>query len=90
MRPLVWQKDNRQAVTSAELELQILQAVKAAPDCENLVGVFVQVTTPKSHLEPNWKIRGVRFGNADRKIVSEALTTVVNRLQQKYRISAPK
>jgi hypothetical protein len=90
MRPLVWRKDKRRAVTSAELELEILQAVKAAPDCESLIGVFVQPATPKSHLEPNWEIRGVRFGNADRKIVSEALTMVVNRLQQKYRISTPK
>ena len=90
MRHAVWRKDKRCAVTSAELELEILQAVKAAPDCENLIGVFVQPTTPKSHLEPNWEIRGVRFGKADRKIVSEALTTVVTRLQQKYRISAQK
>jgi hypothetical protein len=90
MRHMVWRKDKRRAISSAELQLEILQAVKAAPDCEDLIEVIVQPTTPKSHLEPNWEIRGVRFGKADRKIVSEALTTVVTRLRQEYRISGPK
>jgi hypothetical protein len=90
MRRRTWRKGERRSMTSAELQLEILQAVKTAPDCENLIGVFVQPTTPKTDLEANWEIQGVRFGNADRKIVNEALTTVVSRLQQKYRISAPK
>jgi hypothetical protein len=86
----MWRKGERRSMTSAELQLKILQAVKATPDCENLIGVFVQPTTPKTDLEPNWEIQGVRFGKTDRKLVNEALATVITRLQQKYRISAPK
>jgi hypothetical protein len=90
MKRMIWRKDERRSITSAELELEILQAVKAAPDRENLIGVFVQPRTPKSHLEPNWELRGVKFGKADRKTANEALATVVTSLQQKFRISAPK
>ena len=87
---MIWRKDKRRSITSAELQLAILQAVKAAPGCEKFVGVFVQPTTPKAPLEPNWEVHGVRFGKADRKTVNEALAIVVTRLQRNFRISAPK
>jgi hypothetical protein len=88
MRHMIWRQDKRRSVSSTELQLEILQAVKAAPDCENLIDVFVQPTTPKSHLEPNWEVRGVRFGKADRKVANETLAAVVARLQRKFRVSA--
>ena len=90
MRHMIGRKDNRRSITSEELQLAILEAVKATPDCENLIEVFVQPTTPKSHLEPNWEVHGVRFGKADRKIANETLATVVTNLQQKFRVNAPK
>jgi hypothetical protein len=34
--------------------------------------------------EPNWEVRGVRLGKANRKTAGEALATVVMRLQQEF------
>jgi hypothetical protein len=68
--------------------LAISEAVKkAAPGCEEFVGVMVQQDRPKSHLDPNWAIRGVKFGKADRKVVDEALATVVERMQREFLLS---
>jgi hypothetical protein len=83
-----WRKDHRVSKTTLELELAISEAVKsAAPGCEDFVGVIVRHTAPKSHLDPNWEVRGVKFGKADRKMVDQALATVVDRMQQEFRLS---
>jgi hypothetical protein len=82
-----WRKDRRILIPAAELELKIAEATRAAPGCEGFIGVVVQPKTPKSRLDPNWQIRGVRFGNADRKITSERLATVVTHLEQEYRLA---
>jgi len=75
-------------MTTPELELAISEAVKkAASGCEDFVGVIVQRNTPKSRLDPNWAIRGVKFGNADRKVADEALATVVERMQRELLLS---
>ena len=74
-------------MTPAELELAIAEAVrKASPACEGFLSVIVEPKTPKSRLDPDWDIRGVRFGKADRKMVDEALSTVVKRMQQEIRL----
>jgi hypothetical protein len=73
-------------ITAAELESAIKKAVKIAPGCKDFIGVVVQPITAKSRLDPNWEVRGVRFGNADRKTVNEYLAVVVVRLQQEFRL----
>jgi hypothetical protein len=81
-------KELRVSITIPELELAILEAVKkAAPSCEEFVGVIIRHETPKSRLDPNWAIRGVKFGNADRKMANEALATVVERMQREFLLS---
>ena len=83
-----WSKDRRVSMTTPELELAISEAVKkAASGCEDFVGVIVLRKTPKSHLDPNWAIRGVKFGKADRKVADEALATVVERMQRELLLS---
>jgi hypothetical protein len=83
-----WRNDRRVSMTTPELELAISEAVKnAAPGCEDFVGVIVQHKTPKSRLDPNWAIRGVKFGKADRQVTDEALTTVVERMQREFLLS---
>jgi hypothetical protein len=83
-----WAKDHRISMTAAELELAILEAVqKAAPGCEDFVAVIVQYEKPKSHLDPNWSIRGVKFGKANRKMVDEALKTVLERMRREFRLN---
>jgi hypothetical protein len=85
-----WRKDRRATITPAELELAIAEAVrKTAPECQDFIGVIVHRRTPKIRLDPNWAVRGVRFGKADRKMVDEALAIVVEQLQQEFRLTEP-
>jgi hypothetical protein len=85
--PKWWSRDGRVSITAKELELTIAEAVKAAPGCEAFVDVIVQRTTPKSRLDANWEIRGIRFGGMDRQIAREALSPIVQRLQQRFRLT---
>jgi hypothetical protein len=85
--PKWWSKDTRVSKTAEELELMIRDAVKAAPGCEAFVGVIIQRTTPKSRLESNWEIRGIRFGGMDREIAREALTPIIEQMQREFRLT---
>jgi hypothetical protein len=79
-------EDLRVSISAAELESAIGQALKAAPGCEDFIGVLVRAKRPKSDPDPNWEVRGLRFGNSPRETVNEALATVVARLQQEFRL----
>lgn len=81
-----WDKQLEVPITAAELESAIKKAVKVAPGCKDFIGVVVQPITAKSRLDPNWEVRGVRFGNADRKSANEYLAVVVARLQQEFQL----
>jgi hypothetical protein len=85
---LWWRKERRVSMTTPELESAISEALKkAGPGCEDFVGVIVRHEPPKSHFDPNWTIRGVKFGNADRKMANEALATVVERMKREFLLS---
>jgi hypothetical protein len=64
-----------------------LAVKKANPDCNPFVGVIVERTKPKSSLETNWAIRGIKFGRADRNKAKEAVDTIVERLQQEFKLN---
>jgi hypothetical protein len=85
--PKWWSKDDRVSITAKELEFTIAEAVKATPGCEAFVDVIVQRTTPKSRLDANWEIRGIRFGGMDRQIAREALTPIIQRMQRRFRLT---
>jgi hypothetical protein len=82
-----WSRDGRVSKTTEELELAITEAVKATPGCEDFVGVIVQRITPKSRLDATWELRGIKFGPTDRKLAREALTPIVERMQQEFRVA---
>jgi hypothetical protein len=78
----------RKPIASKQLEAAITEAVKDnAPGCENFVGVIVQRTAPKSPSDPNWSIKGVRFGVVNREEAGKALSIVVARMQQEFSLS---
>ena len=81
-----WSRDGRVSKTTEELELTITEAVRTAPGCEAFVGVIVQRTTPKSRLDANWELRGIRFGGMDRQIARQVLTPIVQRMQREFRL----
>jgi hypothetical protein len=69
-------------------EMVITQAVRnGVPDCEAFVGVIVERTSPKSQLDANWALRGVKFGRTDRGKVSQALAIIIKTLQSDYDLS---
>jgi hypothetical protein len=69
------------------LEAAITEAVKASPDCEAFVGVFVMPVKQESRFDANWSIRGVRFGRTDRGKSSQVLANIVEFMQGDFSLS---
>jgi hypothetical protein len=81
--------DDRSSVSLERLQSAITEAVKKSdPGCKSFVGVIVQRETPKAHFDPNWAVRGVRFGKADRDKSSQALATIIARMQGEFTLAA--
>jgi len=86
--PRALRKGDRSLIASTDLEAAITEAVrKQVPGCEALVGVIVQQTTPKSRIDANWALRGVKFGRADREKANQAIAGIVERMQQEFKLS---
>ena len=79
--------EKRSAVSRKRLESAVTEAVKSVVDCEAFVGVIIQRIEPKSRTDPNWAVRGVRFGKADRDKLGKVLTTVVERMQREFSLT---
>src|SRR3981081_3720805 len=70
---LLRKSDKRSAVSRKRLESVGTDAVKSASACAAFVGVVIQRIEPKSRWDPNWAVRGVRFGKADRDNLGKVL-----------------
>jgi hypothetical protein len=80
--------DHRQAISQADLVSAITDAVKQSdPDCSGFVDVIVQQIKPKSQFDPNWAIRGIRFGRSDRQKATQAVDAIVARMQREFRLA---
>jgi hypothetical protein len=83
------QSEKRGSVSRERLQAAITKAVKKAdPKCAGFVGVIVQRETPKTPLDPNWTIKGIRFGKADRNKSNLALATIIERMQREFSLAA--
>lgn len=79
---------DRSLIASTNLEAAITEAVRdEGPGCEAFVGVIVQQTKPKSRLDANWALRGMKYGRADRGKADEALVSIVERMQREFKLS---
>jgi hypothetical protein len=92
MRPLannqLFTPTPREQIKRATLESAIATAVKSSdPSCQAFVGVFVERATPKSGVDTNWTLKGVKFGRAERESSNAALTVIVERLKREFEIS---
>jgi hypothetical protein len=82
------QPTKRDAVSCEQLESEITEAVrKSEAGCKGFVGVLVERVEPKSHTDPNWAIKGVRFGRADRDKAGKVLLTVVDEMQREFALA---
>jgi hypothetical protein len=80
--------NGRQSISRNSLQSAITEAVKKFdPGCQAFVDIIVEHTTPKSRLDANWAIRGVKFGKANRDKCNEALTNIVGRMQREFSLS---
>lgn len=80
--------DDRQAISSADLQSAIREAVKQFdPECKDFIDVIVKERRPQSRLDANWEIKGVRFGRSDRNKAGQALSVIVARLQGEFALS---
>jgi hypothetical protein len=78
----------RRILTRAELEVAITNAVRASdPECSIFVGVIVERITPRSRVEANWTVKGIRYGKADRNQCDAALAKVLKSLQLEFDVS---
>ena len=84
---LLSKSDKRSAVSRKHLESAVTEAVKSVLDCEAFVGVIIQRIEPKSRTDPNWAVRGVRFGKADRDKSGKVLATVVEQMQREFSLT---
>jgi hypothetical protein len=81
--------DDRSSVSLERLQSAITEAVKKSdPGCESFVGVIVQRETPKARFDANWAVRGVRVGKADRDKSTQALATIIARMQREFTLAA--
>ena len=80
--------DDRRLISREDLRFRITNFVRTSdPACGSFVDVFIELTDPKSPGDPNWAIRGVRFGKADREKSRAALATIAERMQTTFRVS---
>ena len=49
--------------------------------------MIVHHKKPKQSRDPNWGVRGVKYGKADRRLVEETLSNVVKQLQKEFRLT---
>jgi cold shock CspA family protein len=76
---------NRKPVTSAVLERSIAAAVrKGDPECEAFVGVIVEAVSPTTADAPNWALKGVRYGRANRDKCEIALDAALREKQRRF------
>lgn len=74
-----------QSISRADLQSAIAEAVKKSdPVCECFVAVIIERVTPKSKLEANWDIKGIKFGLSDRAKSNEAIEAIVARMKREF------
>jgi len=78
----------RKPITQAELETALAEAVRAHDaQCEGLIGVIVELVSPTSPAGSNWRVKGVKYGRAERDRCDAALSICVEKMQREIEIS---
>jgi len=75
-------------VTRASLEQSLAEAVRAShPEFETFVGVIVERIVPARSEDPNWAIKGVKYGKTDRHRSGIILLHCVELAQLEFNVS---
>ncbi len=82
------QQPARNIVTRASLEQSLAEAVRAShPEFETFVGVIVERIVPARSEDPNWAIKGVKYGKTDRHRSGIILLHCVELAQLEFNVS---
>lgn len=74
--------DGRTGLSRVELEKAMLETIKASgPECESFVAVIVEKMVPAQLGDANWRIKGVKYGRADRERCGPAIAKCERRMQ---------
>jgi hypothetical protein len=79
------EKPKRTSVARTTLEQKLLETVRSsAPECSELASVIVERVVPATRGGPNWAVKGVRYGKADRGKCAARLSSIVAERQQEF------
>jgi hypothetical protein len=90
---LIFRKKNddqipRKPVTREALQQSLTEAVRTShPEFEDFGGVFIERVAPAAPGGPNWAVRGVKYGRADRHRSGIVLSYCVDEAQLEFEIS---
>ena len=80
----------RRQVTREELEQSLTEAVRAChPEFETFAGVIVERIVPSPSGGPNWAVKGIKFGAADRHRSGIILSYCVDEAQHQFELAEP-
>jgi hypothetical protein len=78
----------RKPITRHALEQSLTEAVRAChPELETFAGVIVERVVPEKPGDPNWAVKGVKFGTADRHQSGIILSYCAHDAQLEYDLS---
>jgi len=76
----------RVPIERSQLQAAISNTVRdIGPRCKDFIGVIVE-RVPATSGGPNWTVRGIKFGHADRSSCSEAVAAIVEKLQAEFEL----
>jgi CspA family cold shock protein len=81
-------KRKRTLISRAALETAIADAARgSSPECEGLIGIFVEQVVSILPGEANWAVKGVKYGKAERSRCSAAISNFVDERRREFEVS---
>ena len=78
---------SRSTILRRALEEEITRAVKTDKACEGFSGVIAEPMSERTDRGANWRIKGIKFGTAERSKAASIVATVVEQMQLIYELS---
>jgi cold shock protein len=70
------------------LKAALVESVRGSdPQCEGLIEIIIERVVPASRDVANWAVKGVKYGKAERKLCSAAISKFVQESQGEFEVS---
>jgi hypothetical protein len=81
-------REGRKPIARSALERALAESVRTGdPECESFVGVLLERLAPAQRGSPNWVVKGVKYGKADRSRCGALLAKCVEDAQLEFDVS---